>query len=682
VVPPLNGRQGAVNLRPWRLRFLALLLALVAWTAVGVFAPGMLRELDEQSTDLVWRASADAQTERRVVVVDVDDASVQRVGPWPWPRQTQARLVDALRERGATLQLYDMVFADAREGNDELAKALKATQASAPAVVGQVFALNGELQQGSGRLSGALPGQGCLPPAVPAHGYVANAEGLDVRAGHITPRIDPDGAVRRVPAIICFDNRNYPTLALSGILALTRDGKPARLQVEPGRSAWDPAWLLGVDGMPDIRLPLDVNGDLRVPYHKARRAIISVSAADILEGKPDATAAVKGAWALVGASAFGLSDTVPTPLGNSVSGLEVHAELLTGLLDQRVPSAPRASAVLQAIWAAAAIAILLTLSGLPRKTRDGVQRPGTAAVLWVPLASIGLAVAGFALHAAALLGVGWWVGWAPASLGVLLVGLCLGLADHARSLVEKGRLFRNLASYLPASVAEKIALSEPTGDIEAERRDLTVVAADVRNFSAYCEARSPEDAARVLHRFYTSASAIVEAHGGTVEEMVGDSLIAIFNGSTPCEDHPVKALLAAREIWLRCSEELPNVPPQGLEPLGLGVGVESGTALLGSFGPAARRVHSVLGQTVTVAMRLQDMTADLAYPVLVGTETASRIGVPFEQSDLALKPLGSFLLPGLRQASKVFTLRTLMLPGSDAEQQSLRYLRQQGQTAA
>jgi len=111
VVPPLNGRQGAVNLRPWRLRFLALLLALVAWTAVGVFAPGMLRELDEQSTDLVWRASADAQTERRVVVVDVDDASVQRVGPWPWPRQTQARLVDALREQGATLQLYERLLA-------------------------------------------------------------------------------------------------------------------------------------------------------------------------------------------------------------------------------------------------------------------------------------------------------------------------------------------------------------------------------------------------------------------------------------------------------------------------------------------------------------------------------------------------------------------------------------------
>ncbi len=289
---------------------------------------------------------------------------------------------------------------------------------------------------------------------------------------------------------------------------------------------------------------------------------------------------------------------------------------------------------------------------------------------------------GFVLHAAALLGAGWWLGWAHTSLGIALAGLFLGFAEHARSLAEKGLLFRNLASYLPAAVAERIALAEPTGEIEAERRDLTVVVADVRNFSAYCEARSPEDAARVLHRFYTTASAVVQSHGGAVEEMVGDMLIGVFNGSQPCENHPVHALAAARELWLRCSEELPNVPPQGLEPLGLGVGVESGTALLGSFGPAGRRVHAVLGQTITVAMRLQDMTAELAYPVLVGAEAAERIGVPFERSDLALKPLGSFLLPGLRHSTKVFTLRTLMQPGGDAEQQSLRYLQQQGHLAA
>jgi adenylate cyclase len=298
------------------------------------------------------------------------------------------------------------------------------------------------------------------------------------------------------------------------------------------------------------------------------------------------------------------------------------------------------------------------------------------------MAAVGLALLTLGLHAAALAGIGWWLGWSHAALAIVIAGLFLGLAEHARSLAEKGRLFRNLASYLPRAVAEQVALAEPSGEIVADRRDLTVLAADLRNFSAYCEARSPEDAARVLHRFYSTATAIVEAHGGVVEEMVGDSLVALFNGPRPCADHAMAALSAAREMWLRCSEELPNLPPQGLEPLALGIGLESGMALLGSFGPAGRRVHTVLGQTVTIALRLQDLTAELAYPVLVGDEAAKRVGVPFEHSDLALKPLGTFLLPGLRHSSKIFTLRSLLLPGTPGDEQTLQYLKQQKQMAA
>lgn len=665
-----------------RLRWLALAVALVAWAAIALLAPTALQQADERATDLVWQLAAEESEERRVVVVDIDDASLQRIGPWPWPRETQARLVDALRAQGASLQLYDVVFADERQGMGELARALAATRDSGPAVLAQVFALRNESSQRSGQLTGALPGQACLPPAAPAQGYVANVAGLDTPAGHITPRLDPDGAVRRVPALVCFGQRNYPALALAGLLALDNPAAAVPLLAEPGSRPWDPAWTLTLSGMPGVRVPLDANGDIRIPYHKARNSLVSISAADVLEGKLAQPNVLAGAWVLVGASAFGLADAVPTALGGAVSGVEVHAQLLTGILDEAVPFTPRGAAFLQVAWAGLAILALLALSWNRAAAQSSARRLQSRHVLWIPVAALVLAAFGFALHGLALLAVDWWLGWAHACLAIVLAGLFLGLAEHARSLSEKGRLFRNLASYLPAAVAEKIALLEPSGEISAERRDLTVVVADVRNFSAYCEVRSPEDAARVLHRFYGTASSIIEANGGTVEEMTGDSLVAVFNGSRACPDHPAQALAAARELWLRCSEELPNVPPQGLEPLGLGVGVESGTALVGSFGPASRRVHTVLGQPMTVAMRLQEMTAELAYPILVGAETAERVGVPFERQELALKPLGSFLLPGLRHSSKVFTLRTLVQPGSNAEQQSLQYLKQQGHLAA
>jgi len=674
---------GVMAFTPWRLRFGAVLVALVAWALVALLAPSAFQQADERASDLVWQLSADAVPERRVVVVDIDDASLQRVGPWPWPRQTQAQLVEKLRGYGVALQLHDLVYADSRPGAGELAKALANGQATSPAVIAQVFALNHESRQASGQLAGALPGQVCLPPAAPAHGYVANADLPGIPAGHITPRIDADGTVRKVPALVCHGQRNYPTLAIAGLLALDQDNGGVPLRAEPGRGPWEPAWTVTLGAMPDVRIPLDASGDIRVPFHKARSAITSISAADVLQGRVERPELLRGAWVLVGASAFGLGDTVPTAQGGAVSGVEVHAQLLTAMLDQNIPFTPRGAPALQLAWVALAALALLALSWTRSVASPPAgRRKGSSRVLWIPLASLVLAVCGFALHALSLVWQGWWLGWSHAGLAIALIGLSLGLAEHARSLAEKGRLFRNLSSYLPAAVAEKIAMVEPTGEIVAERREVTVVVADVRNFSAYCEARSPEDAARILHRFYTTASAIVEAHGGAVEEMVGDSLVAVFNGSRPCPDHTVQAIDAAREVWLRCSEELPNVPPQGLEPLALGVGVESGTALLGSFGPAQRRVHSVLGQVVTVAIRLQDLTAELAYPVLVGAQAAERIGIPFDRNELVLKPLGSFLLPGLRHSSKVFTLRSLMQPGGDAEQQSLRYLKQQSHPVA
>ncbi|MBI5275316.1 MAG: adenylate/guanylate cyclase domain-containing protein [Burkholderiales bacterium] len=667
--------RGSWLARPWRLRALALVVALAAWAVLALLVPGALHQANERATDVVWRLGADTQPERRVVVVDIDDASVQRIGPWPWPRETQARLVNALREQGAALQLYDIVFPDQRAGGEKLAAAVQASQPESPVVLAQVFALHREYSQAAGQLAGALPGTGCLPMAARATGYVANAAGLTDRAGHVTPRLDADGAVRRMPAVVCYQGRNYPALALSGLLSLEPATVATPLVVEPGKGLFDPAWTVTLPAMPQVRLPLDAAGDARVPYHKARSALVSISASDVMEGRLAQPDLLRGAWVLVGASAFGLGDTVPTALGGAVSGVEVHAQLLAGMLDERVPFTPRAAGGLQVAWVALAIALLLALSW---------SGPVSASrrVLWVPLAGLALAGITFAVHGAALLGLGWWLGWAHAALAIALAGLCLGLAEHGRSLAEKGLLFRNLSSYLPAPVAQRVALAEPSGEIEAERRDVTVVVADIRNFSAFCEARSPEDAARVLHRFFSSAIAIVEARGGTVEEMVGDTLIAVFNGSRPCDKHPIEGLAAAREIWLTCSEELPNLDPKhGLEPLALGVGVESGMALVGSYGPVGRRVHSVLGQTLTIALRLQGMTADLAYPVLVGSETAQRVGVPFEQSELALKPLGQFLLAGLRHGTKVFTLRSLLQPGSDAEQQSLRYLGQQNTNA-
>ena len=693
----MKQHAGRWLMHPVRSRVVALLLAVLVWLVWMAAASPSVREMDERSTDAVWRMVASQVPEQRVVLIDIDDASLMQIGPWPWSRDVLAELTQRLDAEGVGLKLFDVVFPDNRlssnrgvsgiaelenTANARLTQALATRDTEAPSVLAQVFALRGESQLRSGVLLGAVPGTGCQMPSMPAQGFIANAPGLHSRAGHITPTLDADGAVRRLPGFVCFDNRTYLNLALAGIAALSPtaflngDVSPSMLPV-PGNGWLEPAWQISLPSLPGLRIGMDNKGQMRVPFSLARSAVVSISAADVLNGRLP-VGMLKGSWVVIGASAFGLSDAVPTALGSAVTGAEVHVGLLAAILDGKVPFTPQSAVALQLIFALGSIALMLAiLPGGPLPALRLLRQPQRQAAVLLPIAAAFLVALAFALHAALLLHVGWFIGWASAALLIALSGSFLTLAEHARSLVEKGLLFRNLSSYVPLPVAVQIGLTEPTGEIQARRSDVTVLAADLQNFSRYCEARPPEDAARVLHRFFSTAQAIVEAHGGVVEEMVGDSLLAVFNGPLACDGHAVKALAAARSLWLRCSEELPNTVGIGLEPLAVSIGIETGMALVGSFGPAQRRVHTVLGQTVTVALRLQALTADVAYPILVGSGAAERIGPLFDRADLALKPLGSFLLPGLQQACKVFTLRTLLQPGSIAEQSTLHYLHQQ-----
>ena len=285
----------------------------------------------------------------------------------------------------------------------------------------------------------------------------------------------------------------------------------------------------------------------------------------------------------------------------------------------------------------------------------------------------------FGLHTLLLLQAHLWLGWSVPGLFTLLAAILLTGGEFARVRYERERLYRNLASYLPEPVAREVATREPTAQVRAVRREATVLYADLRNFSSYCEGRPPEETAMVLHLFYTTASRIVESCGGVVEQMVGDGLLAVWNGSVPCPTHTRDALDAARKLWQECSPQLPRIASQKVPPLDLGIGIETGLVLIGSFGPASRRVHAVLGETVNVAARLQALTGDLAAPVLVGAAAAAGMAAdPVRLSGLRLRKLGDFLLQGLTVPRTVYELpvtydtgRLRLAFDADAEQRAV-----------
>ncbi|SBT08365.1 Adenylate/guanylate cyclase with Chase sensor (modular protein) [Candidatus Accumulibacter aalborgensis] len=625
-------------LRPALLRLCALLAATaLTLVASGLWGP-QLSQLDELSASLSWRMADPEATERRVVVVDIDEKSIQAIGTWPWPRARQAELLEKLDQAGVGLKILDIVFEGPNQDDARLSRALASP---APAVLAQLFSLSPELPVHSGRLAGALPFAACPSATELAYGYMAADAGLaPAFAGHITPWVDPDGAIRQVPALICHDGKTYASLVIAGVMAAS--GAEPRLR--PGASLLDPPWWLDLDG---LRLPLDRAGYLRVSYQMPRAGFVSISAADVLQGRAP-TDLLQGAWVLVGATAFGARDAVPTPQGRAVSGVEVHAQLLSAMLDERTPYAPQGAPLWP--WLAGGLSALLLLVVLRLAPR------GPAIVL--PAVAAANVLALFALSTFLLLDQHLWLGWVNAGLFTGFAATFLGAGEFARVRRERERLYRHLASYLPEPVAREVAIQEPCAQVRATRREATVLYADLRNFSAYCAGRPPEETAMVLHLFFTTASRIVEEYGGVVEQMVGDSVLAVWNGSAPCADHGAHALDAAAALWQACAPQLPRIASRQVPPLDLGIGVETGSVLIGSFGPLARRTHAVLGEAVTVATRLQALTGELAQPILIGAAVAA---VCAERGRTHC--IGNFLLTGLTAPRMVYALPVKYAPG-------------------
>ena len=614
---------------PARSALAALLLALALGAALLAAFPASWRAAEEYSADWMWRVTANDNRERRIILVDIDEPSLRQLGSWPWSRARLAQLSDRLASEGAALQIFDLVLPSPAAGDAQLLASLRKNNA----LLAQVFALEDNTQAASGQPAGALDWAACPPNLPVARGHIANAPVFaEQPVGHITPLIENDGVIRRQPSLICSDGKVYPALFIA---ALTQGLDRTDPRLEAGRGLLAPAWRLTGPALAAGGLPLDAQGNVRIPWDARPQALISVSAADLLAGRVP-QGLLDNAWVLIGSTALGLNDRVATPFGGSGSGLAVHAQLLRGALDARLPATPRLGWIYETLAALLGVAALLALIRRPRCPLALLA--GATALLIVALCLI---------KALLLMRYALWFNWVPAALYLLLFAVCQGLIAHARNRFERDRLYTHLSSYLPGPVAAALAGQDPSGAIDADRRNITALFADLRNFSAYCEARPPEESAAVLHTFFSMVTRIVEQHGGLIESFQGDAVLAVWGSDRPTPQAE-SALQAALEILKASRELLPEPPDDELAPLALGIGLETGVAIVGSFGLARRRTHLAIGRTVTTAARLQEMTTELAHPILVGEGLAASLGThPLESQ-------GIFLLDGLKTPCHIY----------------------------
>lgn len=342
--------------RPWLLP--AGVVAILSAT-LALLRPAVLLDLDRRVYDAFSVSAPSDEHGRHILVVAVDETSLDSLGQWPWSRDLIARLVTRLQEAGVESIAFDVLFAEPDRatpaGQRPMDEALAAALSRAPAVAGYafVFGAGGSpctlhpaslvQRQRDQRLPSAT-----LPRAsgvVCTLGSLTNAAGA---SGHVNAVTDPDGLLRRVPLLIGYRDRVYPSLALAAVQQLS--ARSPLLLEQQG----DDQLVLTVNGR---RINLDEQGHLLLRYSPHRTT--TVSASDVIEGRvPDAE--LRGRIVFVGATAAGLGDVVATPLHRQLPGVEVHATAAESLIGGIVNHRPEYATLIELlITVACGIAIVL-----------------------------------------------------------------------------------------------------------------------------------------------------------------------------------------------------------------------------------------------------------------------------------------------------------------------------------
>lgn len=648
--------RGAGSPAVWRALRVPLslaLTALLALHALGWWRLAPLEALDRQVYDLRLQATAADRPDPRVAVVDLDERALARHGRWPWGRDRLAQMVERLFvDQGAVLVGIDLLLSepDRSSGLDTLdalargplngdARLAAALQTLRPVLdhdarLADVLArhpvvLGLQLSDDAGTRHGPLPPSVQAPqpwpdslPAWPGWGAsLAAFQQAAAGAGHLNGVVDADGRTRRVPLVaVVGDPGAGGSLQPAFALALVHElrghragaGPVLRWDTAPGSGGrvLDALRLDGLQG--PLRLPVDATGAALVPYRAATARPLRVSAADVLDGTlaPDV---LRGRVVLVGSSAAGLMDRRATPIGDDLPGVEVHAQLLGGLMDGRLPQAPAYGPVLEAT-ALVLVAVVLLLV-LPR------------VLPWVALA-VGLVLAGAVLAANAS-------AWILAGLAVpvaaplvaipLLAGVHLMLGYTAERLARR-QLQRLFGHYVPPERVRQMARAPHLPTLESRSAELTVMFADLRGFTSIAEQLSPAELGALMNLYFSAMTDVIRAHGGTLDKYVGDAVMAFWGAPADDLEHAAHAVQAALAMQAELSRLNQRLSLQGGPVLAMGIGLNTGTVAVGDFGSRHRRTYTVLGDAVNLAARLEALTPQYGVGILCSEATRRAAG--------------------------------------------------------
>ncbi len=584
-----------------------------------------------------------------VVIVDIDEVSLTAEGRWPWPRNKLAKLVEELFETfEVAIVGFDIVFAESDEssglqvleslaekdlsGNDEFLSRLQVirpeldydgifaeTIQNYPVVLGYYFSLDapGVQAQRIGALPEPLFGksvfQGKNVQFLKAAGYGGNLDSLmasALGAGHFTQEPDRDGVVRRVPMLIQFEDGYYGSLALEMVRrVLNAEEVVPRFEKPLFDTRGYPGleWLM----VRDTAIPVGNRLKTLVPFRGGRGSYPYVPATQVLHGVADKSV-LKDKIVLIGTSAPGLLDLRTTPMEETYPGVEVHANLIAGILNGEILQAPE--------YALGAEVLMLVVIGI------GMILAGT---LLSPLNTTLFTAFGILVY----IGFNHLV-WANAALvlplasGIAMVSLMFVVHMSYGYFVEtrgKRQITGLFGQYIPPELVEEMAKAPSEYSLEADSRELTVLFSDVRGFTTLSEGLSPKDLSELMNMFLTPMTGIIHRSRGTIDKYMGDAIMAFWGAPLSDAEHARHALEAGMAMIERLDEINKTFAERGWPAVRIGVGINTGVMSVGNMGSEFRMAYTVLGDAVNLGSRLEGLTKNYGVEIICSETTVAAV---------------------------------------------------------
>ena len=625
---------------------LAVLLLFVGHAA-KFYQISLVSQLDSIIYDTRLRLTMPDSVDTRIVILDIDEKSLAEVGRWPWGRDRVSELIKKLFDKyGLVMVGFDVVFAEADSSSglpvlESLAKKEFKDNAQFQSILGQLRpmldhdAMFAQTIKGrpvvlgyyfnsadDARESGGLP-----VPVIPAgafagkniaftswKGFGGNLQEFQknaASAGHFNPLVDFDGVSRRVPMLAEYKGAYYESLSLSMIRTLLALGSGKFPDVVPGYPP-DRVISSGYAGLEwldvgPLKIPVDENVSALIPYRGKQGSFQYFSLADVMSDRlPVET--LKGKIALIGTSAPGLLDLRSTPVGSVYPGVEIHANLLAGMLDSSIKQRPP--------FMLGAEVILLLIGGITLSLLMPVLSPlrATLVSILAMLLITGINVliwsgAGMVLPLASSLLL---------TMGLFILNMAYGYFVESRSKRQFTELF---GQYVPPELVDKMAQDPEKYSMEGKREDLTVLFSDIRGFTTISESLDPHELSAYINEYLTTMSLIIRNNHGTLDKYIGDAIMAFWGAPVADPAHHRNGVITALQMQEKATALNEEFRKRGWPEIKIGVGLNSGVMSVGDMGSKVRKAYTVMGDPVNLGSRLEGITKQYGVGILVGEST-------------------------------------------------------------